>query len=241
MILLRKGVYSQEKIHLNLARLKKAGGVFEIVVDPDKAVEYLEGKENITLDEVLKSQDIFFDAKKGEHASEERLKEIFGTTDALKIAEKILKEGEVQLTAEHRARIREEKKKQIINLISRNTCDPKTKLPHPPTRIEIALEEAKVKIDEFKKAEDQVNDIIKALRPILPISIETRKIKVKLLDTAAAKAYGTIRNYGKITQEKWNNDGSWEGVIEVPAGLVNEFFDKLNSMTHGGAETEIIN
>ncbi len=233
-----ENIFDQEKVRFNLARIKKGGSVYEVVVDPDKAVLYKEGAE-IDLREVLKAEDVFFDAKKGEHASVERMKEVFGTDDPLRVAKIILKEGEIQLTAEHRARIREEKKKQIINIIARNTCDPKTKLPHPLLRIERAMEEAKVKINEFKKAEDQVNEIIKALRPIIPISVESRKISVRVPSNYAAKLYGVIQGFGTITNEKWLDDGSWSGVVEIPAGLVNEFFDRLNSETHGSVHTEI--
>ncbi len=231
--------YDQEKVHFNLARLKKGGANYELVVDPDKAVAFKEGSD-IDIRDIIKSQDVFFDAKKGEHASLERMAEVFGTSDTLEIAKIILTEGEIQLTSEHRAKVREDKKKQIINLICKNACDPKTKLPHPPLRIERAMEEAKIRIDEFKRAEDQVSDIIKSLRPIIPISVETRKVNVHVPNNHAAKLYGVMQNFGKITQEKWLDDGSWKGVVELPAGLVNEFFDKLNSDTHGSVHTEII-
>ena len=231
--------FDQERVHFNIAKYKKAGEEYQIVIDPDKAVEYKEGAE-VSIEEVLKSEGIFFDAKKGEHASEERMKEVFGTDDPLHIAKIILKEGEIQLTAEHRAKIREDKRKRIVILICKNACDPKTKLPHPPNRIESAMEEARVRIDEFRTAQDQVADIIKQLRPVIPISIEHREIKVHIPSTHAPKMYGNIGHYGTIKQEKWENDGSWTGTVDVPAGMVNDFFDKLNALTQGGVHTEIL-
>jgi ribosome maturation protein SDO1 len=165
--------FVQERVHFNLAKLKKAGETYEIVVDPDKAILHKEGAK-VDIEDVLKAQKIFNDASQGEHASEERLREVFGTDDALQVAEIILKEGEIQLTAEHRAKVREEKRKRIVQMIAKNTCDPKTKLPHPVLRIENAMEEAKIRINEFKRPEDQLNDIIKDLRPLLPLSMETR-------------------------------------------------------------------
>jgi len=56
----------------------------------------------------------------------------FGTTDTLKIADIILKKGVLQLTTEQRRKMVEDKRKQIIDFISRQAVDPKTNLPHPP-------------------------------------------------------------------------------------------------------------
>lgn len=231
--------YDQERVNFNLAKYKKAGVEYQIVVDPDKAVAFKEG-EDIDVDEVVMSEEIFFDAKKGERAGEERMQEIFNTEDPLSIAKIILTEGEIQLTAEHRAKVRDAKRKTIIALIVKNACDPKTKLPHPATRIENAMEEAKVKIDEFKSSRDQVNDIIKQLRPVLPISIEHREISIHIPATHAAKVYGNLQSYGNIKEDSWENDGSWKGIVEVPAGMVNDLFDKLNAATQGGVHTEIL-
>ena len=231
--------FDHERAHFNLARLKKAGGNYEVVVDPDKAIAYKEGR-SVDLDEVLQAQQIFFDAKKGEHASEERMQEVFGTTDALKVAEAILSEGEIQLTAEHRAKVREEKLNRIVQLIAKNACDPKSKTPHPPNRIRNAMEEAKVHIDEFKKAEDQVADIITQLRPILPISVESRIVAVHIPSAQAGKAYSALQSFGTITQEAWQNDGSWKGTLELPAGMVEELIDKVNGMTQGSATVDMI-
>ena len=141
-----------------VAKLKKQGKDFEILVDCDKALEFKEGK-SVLIDDVIAVDHVFKDVKKGEKASEHDLQSLFKTTDAREISKIIVKEGVIQLTREHLARAREEKRKQVITLIHRNAVDPKTGIPHPPQRIEAAMEEAKVRIDENKKAEDQSEDI----------------------------------------------------------------------------------
>ena len=231
--------FDKERVTFNLAKLRKGGQVFELTIDPDQAIAFKEGKTS-DVKSVLKAEHIYMDVKKGELASEHILKNIFQTEDVLVIAEKILKEGEIQLTAEYREKLREEKKRKIINMIHRNGVDPRTHLPHPETRIEAALEEAKVKIDDFKKAEDQLQDIIKQIRPILPISFEIKEIAVKISPDFAAKSYSTITQFGKILRDDWQTDGSWVVVVEIPAGLQNDFFDKLNDLTHGEIETKIL-
>ena len=37
-----------------------------------------------------------------------------------------------------------------------------------------------------------------------------------------------------------NSDGTINAVIEIPAGLQNDLFDKLNELTHGEIETKIL-
>lgn len=232
-------LFDYQRISINLGRLKTHGLNFEVVIDPDLAIDFKQGKE-VDMNEVLKAEEVFTDANKGLHASEHEIQNVFGTTDVLKVAKKILEDGEIQLTAEHREKVRADKKKRIIDIIHMNGIDPKTKLPHPIVRLENAFNEAKVHIDEFKKAEDQVNDILKKLTPILPIRFAKKEIQLIIPAEYAARIYGKIQHFANIKKEEWLNDGSWLGVVEIPAGLQNEFFDELNRETHGNIETKIL-
>ncbi len=231
--------FDKEKIHVNLARLKKGGKNFEVVIDPDKAVEYKEKKE-IEIKEVLKSQEIFSDAKKGMAASDNDIKQIFETDDPLKIAGIIIGEGEIQLTQDHRDKLRTDKKNRILNIIQVNAVDPQTHNPHTLERLESALEQSKFKIDEFKSAEQQVQDVVKAMTPVIPIKFEIKEIEVKIPSQYAAKSYGLVKGFGKILKEEWLNDGSWFLILEMPGGLEVDFYEKLNSFCHGTMEAKVI-
>jgi len=169
------------------------------------------------------------------------MKKLFGTDDSLKVAEIILKEGEIQLTAEHRKKIREQKHRLVIEMIHRNAVDPKTHIPHPINRIESAMEEAKVRIDEFKRPEEQVGRIVSQLQAILPIKMEVAEISIRVFNAQnAARAYPLIKSTAHIIKDEWLNDGSWSGVVELPAGLSEDFFGKLNKLTKGEIESKII-
>ncbi|MBI4447572.1 ribosome assembly factor SBDS [Candidatus Woesearchaeota archaeon] len=223
-----------------IARIKKGGLIFEILVDTDKALAYREGKGK--LEDALATDDhIYTDVKQAERASEHDLQKIFGTVDPYKIASIIIKEGEIQLTAKHRETLREEKKKQIIQMIHRNAVDAKTGLPHPPQRIERAMQEAKVRIDEFKKAEEQIQDIARHLQTILPIKFEIRELAVRINSKHAGQGVMLLKKYGKLLKSEWTTDGSLTAVIEIPAGIQEDFYDELNKLTHGEAETKILN
>ncbi len=222
-----------------IAKMKKGEETFEILVDCDKALEFKEGKA--TLDDALATEDVFKNVKQGEHASENEMEKLFGTQDKRKIAEEIIKHGEIQLTAEYKAKVKEQKKKRIIDMIHRNAIDPKTNLPHPTKRIELALQEAKVHIDEFKKAKDQIQEIVKQISSILPLKFETREIQIRIPAEYASKSYGTLKRMGKLLKDEWQNDGSLLAMLEIPAGLQEELESELNSLTHGNVEVEILN
>lgn len=229
----------EKQLPVNLARLKKRGKNFEIVIDADLAVDFREGKV-ADIKDVLNSENIFIDAKKGELASENDIKRIFETDDMLKVAETIIKHGEIQLTAEYRKKIREQKRKKIVEIIHRDGVDPRTHLPHPTARIESAMDEAKVSIDEIRRAEDQVDEVLEKLRPILPIRFEINEIAIKIPVEYATKTYSLVKSSAKIMREEWLNSGDWVCVVEMPAGLREDFFNRLNKATKGNVQTKIL-
>ncbi len=222
-----------------IARYEHSGHRFEILVDPDVIDDVKSGKiENVV--DYMVIDEIFKDAHKGDRASEELIKEVFGTTDVNEVAKKIILHGQVQLTTEQRRKMLEEKRKRIIAEIARNAINPQTGAPHPPQRIELAMEEAKVHIDPLKSVEEQVPVVLKALRPIIPIRFEKVKIAVKVSGDKYGKIYGELSKSGTIIQEEWQKDGSWIGVVEIPAGIQGEFLDMLNKKTHGEVQTKIL-
>ena len=222
-----------------VARYEHSGHRFEVLVDPKVVDDIKSGKITNVVD-YLVIDEIFKDARKGERAGEELIKEVFKTTNVNEVARQIILKGQVQLTTEQRRKMLEEKKKRIIMEIARNAINPQTGAPHPPQRIELAMEEAKVHIDPLKSVEEQVPMVLKALKPIIPIRFDKVKIAVKLSGDMYGKAYGEIVDMGKIIKEEWQRDGSWIGVVEIPAGLQGDFLDMLNKKTHGNVQTKIL-
>lgn len=222
-----------------IARLKKNGKNFEILVDCEKALEFKKGK-NISLYDILAGDIIYKDSRKGERVSEKDLKLIFNTEDIYEAAKIILKDGEIQISKEVRDSGREEKLKKIIALIHRNCIDSKTGLPHPPQRIESAMDEAKVRIDENKSAEEQVDKIVDKLRVIIPIKFETKRIELIIPAKYSGASFMALKGYGKMLKNEWKNDGSLEVVVEIPAGIIDEFFSKINGICHGEVNSKIL-
>ncbi len=220
------------------ARMEKNQEKFEILVDPDLALKLKKG-ETVSFNDLLAIDTVFKDAAKGSTQSPEVLSKAFGTTEVNEIAKKIIQEGVVQLTTEQRKEMREAKRRVVINIISTNAMNPQTNAPHPAKRIEIALEEAKIKIDDSKSAEEQVQGIVKELKKLIPISFEKQQVAVKVPAVHSGKASAFLHRH-ELKKEEWQNDGSLVAIVEMPAGLVSDFLTELNHLAHGDVETKIL-
>jgi ribosome maturation protein SDO1 len=217
-----------------IARLTKNGEKFEILVDPDKALEFKHGKK-IALDDLVATPDVYHDQGKGEKVSPDVLGKVFGGTDIAKIAEIIIKDGEVQLTTEQRHKMMEDLRKKVSYIIAREGVNPQTKIPHPQDRILRAMDEAKIKLTLGRRAEEQVDEVIKNIQRIVPVSFEKVTIDIKIPAQYAAQVSGVIHRFGKPIKETWLNDGSYSCQMELSGGIKAELIDKLSSSTHGQA------
>ncbi|MEM5812980.1 MAG: ribosome assembly factor SBDS [Candidatus Aenigmatarchaeota archaeon] len=221
-----------------VAKIEKGDKRFEILVDPELAYEYREKKiQNIDIRKLLAVDNVFKDSKKGMPASKQDLINFFGTDDIEKIAKEIIENGEIQLTTEMRRKKLEAKKMEIAEFIAKNSIDPRTKVAHSVQRILNAMEEAKVHIDIFKKSEEQINDVVKAISSIIPISFEKIKLNIKIPAKHAAKCFGYLKSLNSNIE--WLEDGSLHAFVEIPAGLKTEVFQRINNLTLGENEITI--
>jgi len=224
-----------------VARLESHGQRFEVLVDPDAALAIKRGEFEGDLEDVIAADDVFEDASRGDRPPENALEEVFETTDPLDIIPEVIERGEIQITAEQRREMQEQKHKQLVDHITRNAVNPQMDdAPHPPERIESALEEAGFKIDPMEPVETQVDEALDALRPVIPIRFDEMTVAVQVPADHAGSAQARIRQFGELQSEEWQSDGSWIGVIRFPAGMQNEFYDVVNEHTSGEAETRII-
>ena len=248
-----------------IGRIENSGRTFEMLMDPEKAWDAKKiireeisnrlkaGKEKsrITVDEILNDNKIdlelifesfivFEDLKRGKKATDGDMEAIFDTTDGRKIAAHILLDGAIHWTKTQREEERNKKLKQIITIISKNAINPQNNKPHPYQRIEKAIEEAKVKIDLMKSVEEQVDDVVKGIRVIIPIRMEQVEMAIKIPTAFTAKGYNIVAQLAQIKKEEWQSDGSWVSVVSLPAGLQMELIDKLNKLTHGRVQTKLL-
>ncbi len=208
-----------------LARLEKGGKRYEALVDPDLVERWKEDATNIELDDFMAMDEIFHDARAGERPTEDALMNTFQTLDVEAILNIILEKGSIQLTtAQRKARV-ENMRQQIIHHIHSQAIDPKSKSPHPRTRIELALDESKYSVDPFKRLEDQVKDAIAKLKPLIPLSFES----VRLAFRIPGSAYGSVSQLLRphLKKEQWLENGDWACVVELPAGMKGDMIGQV--------------
>ncbi|MEF8813089.1 MAG: ribosome assembly factor SBDS [Halovenus sp.] len=223
------------------ARLESHGERFEVLVDPDAALSIKRGEFEGDLEDVIAAEDVFENASRGDRPPEDALEEVFGTTDPLEIIPEVIERGEIQITAEQRREMQEQKHKQLVNRITRNAVNPQMDdAPHPPERIESALEETDFRVDPMEPVENQIDDALDALRPVIPIRFDTMTVAAQLPPEYAGSGQAKIREFGDLKREEWQADGSWIGVVEFPAGMQNDFYGLVNEVSSGEAETQII-
>ncbi len=222
-----------------VARWESGGSRFEVLVDPEAAQLVKDGRE-VNLTGRLALDQVFKDAKKGEKVSEEHLEKTFHTRDLATIAREIILKGEVQVTTEQRHALQKAKRLQIVASIARNALNPQTGAPHPPARIDAAMNEAKVHIDPFRPADQQVPEVLAKLRVLLPIRLEVVKVRIKVPAQHYPRVIGELKGLGRLFDEQWLADGAWSGVLEIPGGVQTELYEKLNARTKGTAETALV-
>jgi ribosome maturation protein SDO1 len=221
-----------------IIRFKTRGETYELYVDADKALEYKSGGE-VDLDEVLAVDHVFKDAKTGEKASEEHLKELFGVDNVRDVVGQIIKKGELHLTTEQKRRMLVERRRQVASIIARNAVNPQTGTPHPLARIEAAMTEARAEVVIGKTANEQVESVLKGLKPLIPLRFEKIQVAVKIPATYSGKLYNVIRDFGEVKKEDWVR-GEQYCLIEIPAGVQDDLYSRLNSITHGEVKTKVV-
>jgi len=208
-----------------LARLEKGGKRYEALGDPDLVEQWKEDSSSIQLDEFMAMDEIFHDARAGERPTEEALMNAFETLDVETILKFILDKGSIQLTtAQRKARV-EHMRQQIIHHIHSQAIDPKSKSPHPRTRIELALQESKYSVDPFKRLEEQIKDAIAKLKPLIPLSFESVRLAFRVPGSAYGSVSQLLRTYQK--KEGWLENGDWACVIEIPAGMKGDIIGQV--------------
>ena len=217
-----------------LARMEKGGKRYELLVDPEMVDGFKNDPDSVNIDDFLAMDEVFHDARGGERPTEEAIENTFGTQDILEIAKTILNKGSIQLTTNQRKAIVEKMRQKIIHHIHSQAVDPKTKSPHPVTRIELALEESRYSVDPFKKLELQIKDAVDKLKVLIPLSFETMRLAFKVPGSAYGGAMRVLRNYH--VKDGWLEDGTWACVIEIPAGMKGEIIGQIMKVS---SQTEV--
>jgi ribosome maturation protein SDO1 len=218
-----------------IVRLSAGNEKFEILVKPDPALEYKLGKK-MDISNIMISDEIYSDANKGTRSSTEKLMKQFKTTDQLEIAKQIMAKGDLNMNTDQRRKMIEEKKRQIVEYINKNFVDPKTHMPHPVSRINTVLDEARLAIDPFRRLDDQIKNIVEPLRKVLPLKSEVLELTVTVPAQFSGQSFSVFKSIGEIKSEQWLSDGSLQVVLNLNAGMKSSFLDRIGTATKGSAQ-----
>lgn len=223
---------------VTVVRFAVEGEKFEILVKPDPALEFKLGKRK-DISGVLISEEIYSDSNKGTRASTEKLMKAFKTTDSTAVATIMLQKGELNLTTDQRRKMISEKRKQIVDFISKTYVDPRSHLPHPPLRIEQAMDDARVSVDPFRNTDEQIKEIIEQLRSIIPLKSENMLLEILVPAQFAAQSYSVLKSFGTLKKEEWQANGGLKVILDIPAAARANVMDRLGSVTKGTASIEV--
>jgi len=218
-------------------KYEKKGEHFEILVDPELAYKYREGKQ-VSIDDILVYPAIYYDASKlnPEKVPLQKIKEVFGVEDELEAIKIILKEGELPLTTALRKKLTDERRERVISYIVKNAIDIKTGLPIPRQRIENAFEKLRIHVDIRKPFGREVEEIVEKLKGLMPIVIERLEAKVVAPLEDGPKLSVILRKKFEVKKEDWGEN--FVAIVEVPGGLKDELVNLVNGQTKGKGNVE---
>jgi ribosome maturation protein SDO1 len=222
-----------------ISRLSISGQKFEVLVDPNKALEFKKGAK-LNVADIIAYPGVYKDVRSTDRVSEQDLQKTFGTTDVMKATERIIREGELQLTTEQRRNMVEQKRTQIANIIAKKGINPQTNTPHPLQRILNVMDKVGINVDPFIDAEQQVDKVLKQIKPIIPIKLQKIVFQIKIPAQYAGGAYSTLKRCGPILSEQWLSDGSLRVDLEILAGMQEDVFKDIASLTKGDFESKIL-
>lgn len=214
------------------AKHKIKSKTFEVSVDFDEAMKVQKGAGDIT--KALNAATIFYNAKEGDVASQKDLMEAFQTTDTYAIATTIIQRGELQKPQEFRDAEREARIQQVVGLLVRNAVDQHGR-PYTEDRLRRAIQEVHFNFDN-RPAEKQMIELLEKLKTVIPIRVETKRIKLVIPARFSGTVYGLLKEYKE--SEDWMPNGDLKVIVALPAGMQLDFYDRLNAVTHGAIVSE---
>jgi len=217
-----------------LVRYQQGKQKFEVLTKPGSVLKFRAGK--LGWDKVLMADAIFSNLSRGDTASGKDLEDVFGTTDIDACCKLIVEKGEVQLSAQERKEELDAKKNEVIQFIFKNFMDPKTKLPHPPDRIENCMKECHIKIDPKREAKKQAEDAVKSMAGKLTFTKQVSLIAhLFIKHSYLGQCNNVIHSSGHVMDQDWKSrpDGC-VFVLELSKADLDRLTDALRKPTNGG-------
>jgi len=214
---------------VQLVRFSKGKKRFEVMTKDGSVRKFRNGK--LGWGNVLVADQIFTDSKKGNVAKSKDLHEVFGTDDLQTCLRTIVTDGDLQISAEERKEDFAAHRRKVIAYIHKTYVDGGN-LPHPISRLEAVIDEAKVRLDPRENPEKHGEDIVSKLRGTLVFKKNTVEYTIIVGHAYAKKAQGVVYKLADVRKESWDAEGcTW--ILNVPNSQFDGFLSALNKLTQG--------
>eukprot|EP01084_Bolivina_argentea_P155365 270745_1 len=224
-----------QKNNGQIVRYQQGKTKFEILTKKGAVLKYRQKK--LGLQYVLMIDTIYTKVSQGKIAKSSELKRVFGTTDFNECVNKILENGDLNLSSSERKDKSNSKLNEVVYYITKNYINPLSNIPHPRDRILNCMKECGIKINTTKSTKTQALNAIKKMRGKLFFT-KAHMLTVNLTIKYKYDINKIGQMINKITsgasyQQKWNDKGC-VFVLEMSKGDLEDLGNKLNKVTNGG-------
>lgn len=224
-----------------VVKYQKGKTRLEILTFPGSVKKYadkLDSLKQSDLDNILASDKIYTNSKKGSVANNSQLENAFGSSDLLTCVKKMLGGGKSQTTGEERKQDLDKKTNEVLTYLNKNYIDAKTGYPHPVSRLEGAIKKIKYVVDPKKGTDSQAKEIIKKLHGVLFFKENSQTYEV-IVSTEYKGVDNVFYGLGTVSSKKKEKfQTKW--IVNIVPGNNDNFMKKLNAITHGDYQMKVI-
>lgn len=117
--------------------------------------------------------------------------------------------------------------------------DPRSKTPHPVTRIENALDTLKFHAEPDLPLERQIAEIVKRLPDVMPVRRAEIEAVLIVPNAHVGQAAGVVPRFAKVARENYTEDGCRMEITLVP-GDYDSLVAELAKVTKGDFQLEVV-
>lgn len=221
---------------VQIVKYTKGKKKFEVMTKDGSVRKFRDGK--LGWNNVLMTDMVFINHKKGDVAKKSDLIEVFGTDNLETCLQIIVKEGELQVNATERKEDMDNHRRKVLAYLHKAYID-ECGRPRPLMFLESILDNSKVKITVGDHlVQKQAEELVKELQGTLVFKKSTKEYTIVLTHQHAKKCQGIIYKYGSSVREKWNEKGCTY-TFEVSPFDFDMLVEGLNKISDGDFELYI--
>jgi ribosome maturation protein SDO1 len=159
-------------------------------------------------------------------------REAFGTANNDDCLKAICTKGHIQETAAERKEKTDQRRAEVVNYIHKYFINPQNNMPHPITRIELAMDQQKCHIDLDTPIDRVIEDVRKKLIEVLALKKASMDGELTVPHQHVGSVAGTLHKYVEKHSERYTADGCVMEIGIVP-GDYDAFLAEMNRITKG--------